>query len=261
MRLRPFRGTFPTVGIDCSGDLCSVAVVTEQGVEERSAAQPGGQLRLLFPMFMALLADVDIRPHDLKRIGVSVGPGSFAGLRLALTTVRTMAQILDCPVVGVGTLDAIGLGLLEWAQGTYGHTSPPRICVVTDARKGQIFCACYDVRDDDGLSRVGDYQVLDPDVAIEWLDRHIAADTVVGGTALRAYGDMLRSGVSHWSQDVLEAPDSVAMPHARHVARAASGLYGDVTLVQYMELLPLYLRPPDVKKPRLRPSMSRFQAH
>ncbi len=251
----------PVLGIDCSGDRCSVAVASESGLEERSVTGPGEQLRLLLPLTLQLLEEVHLSPRSLVRVAVSIGPASFTGIRLALATARTFAQILDCPVVAVSTLDTIGYGLHEWLATTGGGAPEPAvcktvapfsphdtaICVLTDARKRQIFAASY--RGTPPVC-VDAPRVFDPADAVEWLKATISGPTVVGGSAFLAYGDLLR-GVFSTSTHVIEAPLSAGQPSARHVALAGSGAHGPVTLLSYAEVLPCYLRPPDVKKPVL----------
>lgn len=232
----------PVLAIDCSGDLCSVAVALEKEVREHAERQPGEQLRLLFPMVMALLDEAGVAPRALGRIAVAVGPGSFTGLRLAITTAKTMAQILDVPLVPVSTLDIVGLALLEW------HPAAERVCVLTDARKGQVFAACYDVRGA-ALARDGEYAVLSPDGAAVWLAHRAGSGTVVGGTALGAFASVLSLALGSSEG----APPEVWPPRARFAAQLARGDHGEVREVPYGEVTPLYLRPPDVKKPKMPP--------
>lgn len=241
-RLPPAHDVYPVLGIDCSGDLCSVAVaLSADRVEERSVQRPGEQLRLLFPMAMSLLKELQMAPTELVRVAVAIGPASFTGIRLAITTARTVGQVLNIPLAPFSTLDIIGLGLLEWSP------DARRVCVINDARKGQIFAACYDTGP--GLSRVGEYAVLDPGAAVAWLDAKLVDGSVVGGSALRVYGDGLRGGVAEWARRVREAPTSNDAPRARHLAQAGAGRYGEVRLLAYDEVFPMYLRPPDVKVP------------
>jgi tRNA threonylcarbamoyladenosine biosynthesis protein TsaB len=73
---------------------------------------------------------------DVEAIAVGIGPGSFTGLRIGLATARALAQALAKPVVGVGTLAAIGRGITERAVGR-------QALAVLDARRGQAFAALY----------------------------------------------------------------------------------------------------------------------
>jgi len=85
------------------------------------------------PMTEALLAACDLRLQDMDAICVTVGPGSFTGLRIGLATAKAWAQALVLPVIAVKTTEA-----LAWANSWQGLT-----CPVLDARKGEVYCALY----------------------------------------------------------------------------------------------------------------------
>src|SRR3990172_1266934 len=100
-----------------------------------------------------LLADAGWRPEDLEGLAVSVGPGSFTGLRIGLSTVKGLALALAIPVAAVPTLDAMA-AMLPWA------TLP--VCPVLDARKGEVYAALYRW-DGAAMRRDGDYLAIAPD--------------------------------------------------------------------------------------------------
>lgn len=87
----------------------------------------------LLPMIQELFAETGCQPSDLAAIGVIVGPGSFTGLRIGVTTAKTLAQVLGIPVYGMDTLSAMAL-----AAG--------RSCVpLLDARGGRVYAAPVEV--------------------------------------------------------------------------------------------------------------------
>ena len=72
------------------------------------------------------------------RIAAGTGPGSFTGLRIGIATARGLAAALGKPAVGVGTLDALALGMREAAGGER------ELLAALDARRGQLFAGLYD---------------------------------------------------------------------------------------------------------------------
>ena len=84
------------------------------------------------------MQDVGIVRQDLTAIAVGVGPGPFTGLRVGIVTARTLGFVLDIPVYGVCSLDAIALEVVETAAPDSGFL------VATDARRKEVYLASYD---------------------------------------------------------------------------------------------------------------------
>lgn len=124
------------LGIEAATAVLGVAVVKE-GVllAERFLNIRYAHSTNLLPMIKDVLADAQIAPARLSGIAVSVGPGSFTGLRIGLATAKTLAQVLALPIVGVGTLEALA----------YPLATDPRsfICPVINARKNEVYAAVY----------------------------------------------------------------------------------------------------------------------
>ena len=100
-----------------------------------------------------VLADARWTPRDLEGLAVSIGPGSFTGLRIGVSTVKGLALALGLPVAAVPTLDAMAAAV-PW-------TALP-VCPVLDARRGEVYASLYR-RDGDGLRREWDYLALAPE--------------------------------------------------------------------------------------------------
>jgi tRNA threonylcarbamoyladenosine biosynthesis protein TsaB len=80
------------------------------------------------------LGDARWSVHDLDALAVAVGPGSFTGLRIGISTVKGLALALALPVAAVPTLDAMAAGLPFAAL---------PVCPVVDARKGEVYVSRY----------------------------------------------------------------------------------------------------------------------
>ena len=99
-----------------------------------------------------VLADARWTPHALGGLAVAIGPGSFTGLRIALSTVKGLALALGLPIAAVPTLDAMAAAL-PWAA--------LPVCPVLDARKGEVYASLYRWQDG-GMQREWDYLALSP---------------------------------------------------------------------------------------------------
>lgn len=88
----------------------------------------------LMPAIRSLFDQVDLAPKDLDRIVVNHGPGSYTGVRIGVTTAKTMAYSLEIPVVGVSGLETLALN---------GAHFNGEVIPFLDARRGQAFTGLY----------------------------------------------------------------------------------------------------------------------
>ena len=113
----------------CAGAIVKDGVVLAKAIEPM---QRGHQERIA-GMTEALMAQASVGFSELDRIAVTVGPGSFTGLRIGLAFAKGLSVALDIPCAGVGVLDVLG-------RKTGGGSS----LVVLDARGGQVHCQAFD---------------------------------------------------------------------------------------------------------------------
>ena len=173
-----------------------------------------------------VLADARWTPRELTGLAVAVGPGSFTGLRIAVSTVKGLALALGLPIAAVPTLDAMAAAL-PWAA--------LPVCPVLDARKGEVYASLHRW-DGAAMRREWEPQALAP----EALAARLTEPTLVVG-----------DGARH-----------VASPHARTLGApprlpspACVGALGLERLrrgetVTAAALAPFYLRPSEAELKR-----------
>jgi len=133
------------LGIDTSGAAGGLALLAVEG--ERLAARQletrARAARALLPALDALLREAGVRREDLAAIGAAIGPGTFTGLRIGLSTAKGLALGLGIPLYGVPSLDALALeAWLEWRGAPEGE-APRWILAFRDARQGELFWALF----------------------------------------------------------------------------------------------------------------------
>jgi tRNA threonylcarbamoyladenosine biosynthesis protein TsaB len=162
-------------------------------------------------------------------IAVGIGPGSFTGLRIGISTARALGQALGKPLVGICTLDALARGIGDRP----GAAERSRLAVL-DARRGQAFAVLHDARGE----RIWEPLVTAPqELATRVAER--------GGTPL-AGGDgsvRFRRDLEAAGAEVLPDGDPGHRLAGRHVCMLAAGSAGSAP----DEIRPIYLRPPDAK--------------
>ena len=99
------------LGFDTTGSACSVALLRGDAIAaSRLEMMTRGHAEALMPMILDVLADADARFDDVDVLAVTVGPGSFTGLRVGLSAARGMSLACGLPVVGATTLETVAHG-------------------------------------------------------------------------------------------------------------------------------------------------------
>jgi tRNA threonylcarbamoyladenosine biosynthesis protein TsaB len=119
------------LAIDTSAELCSVAVSTEPPVL-RSGVVGRAHAERLMPMVEEAMAAARLAFSGLERIAVTIGPGSFTGVRIGVAAARALALATGARAVGIGTLAVHA----EAARATAG---PVPIVVAIAAARGEIY--------------------------------------------------------------------------------------------------------------------------
>lgn len=157
------------LAFDTSTRQSSIALCTEDALlgEYTWYAGTNHSVELLENM-QRLLADSQSTLAQVDALVVAAGPGSFNGVRVAVSTAKALAFSLQKPLLAIPTLDSVAAQQSTW-QGP--------ICAVLEAGRGELYAACYRSLEDltpEGeaqrrLERVGDYQVLEPSALVAHL--------------------------------------------------------------------------------------------
>jgi tRNA threonylcarbamoyladenosine biosynthesis protein TsaB len=129
------------LAFDTASPLVSVALYdadADEVVTEHAAERPMKHAEQLAPLIDLAMSTAGLVRQDLTAIAVGVGPGPFTGLRVGLVTARTLGFVLEIPVYGVCSLDALAVEAVDT-----GAVSGDFV-VATDARRKEVYLASYD---------------------------------------------------------------------------------------------------------------------
>lgn len=143
------------LALDASTESCSVALtrnaLSNDSILYRETTTPRAHAQSLLPMIDAVLSEANCALNDLDYLALTHGPGSFTGIRIALSTVQGLAYSVNLPVLCVSSLDALAVHLL-----TEDDSPSTYLISCLNARMGEVYWAGYQC-DDGGLTQlVGD---------------------------------------------------------------------------------------------------------
>ena len=134
------------LAVDTATEVASWALWRGGALVAERRADPGlATAEALLPALDALLAEAGLTLDGVGAFAVSIGPGSFTGLRIGVATVKGLAFASGRPVVPVATLAATAL-----------HAGPGATAAVLDARRGELYAAGFSVAAD-GVPRAADW--------------------------------------------------------------------------------------------------------
>ncbi|MCX5678381.1 MAG: tRNA (adenosine(37)-N6)-threonylcarbamoyltransferase complex dimerization subunit type 1 TsaB [Candidatus Omnitrophica bacterium] len=151
------------LAIDTSTDYLSLAVMRDDRALARIHRKvPRSHSSLLMPTIDSILKRSKTAIKDLDGFCLSIGPGSFTGLRIGAVTVKGLAFVTKKPIVAVPTLDAIAIN---------GKRFCGIICPVLDARKNKVYAAIYK-SDGSNVKRISAFLLVKTADLLKRLERY-----------------------------------------------------------------------------------------
>lgn len=189
------------LAFDTSTATLAVSIVrdgTELGAVQSHAER--NHSVLIVPEIKRLMAACDVDRAGLDAIAVGRGPGSYTGVRIAVTVGKTLAWVWGKPLLGVSSLEALAWQAWERAQGgdvPYSSMhGPVWIVPVLDARRGQVYTARF------AVDRDGGWQRLDADgirLAEEWAADIRREAAGAGGASVILFTGDIASHTAHFN--------------------------------------------------------------
>ncbi|MEN8005981.1 MAG: tRNA (adenosine(37)-N6)-threonylcarbamoyltransferase complex dimerization subunit type 1 TsaB [Candidatus Krumholzibacteriota bacterium] len=236
-----------SLAIDTSTKWGRFALAQDGNIlEYRPLNVSGSYADALLPVIEDMLAEAGRAKNELDRVGVTVGPGSFTGVRIGVATAKGLAWGLGCELVGVTSLAAMAAALLDEFPEA-GFAVP-----VLDARRGEIFSGVF-VREGTWVRPVAEPAALRPD---QWWARVLETvddpeQPVYGGDGtglLLGQGKELRPELASKGRPVLRRWSSAHPATARALALAMNA--GGLPQVHPFTLVPEYMRVSDAEVKR-----------
>lgn len=196
------------LALETATDTCGVALLHDDDVvAEAHLHRPRVHAERLTPLVEDVLRHAACTREALDAVAVSMGPGSYTGLRIGVSTAKGWALATDADLVGVPTLEAYA------AQVAPAAAPDDVICPLFDARRDEVYAAAYRVAPD-GFSPQAETTALTVDALPEWMGTVDGRLWLVGDGAAKSRDVLAGIGTGH----AVLPPDDVS-PSAAWVAR------------------------------------------
>lgn len=130
----------PTLlAIESSGESCSLALLHQNILQEQCFLQARRHNQVLLPAIKSLLAERQLSVTDIDALLVSIGPGSFTGLRMAIASAQALAFAADCPVLPLSSLHCLAQETMLSGLCELQLNKQQALWVLEDARMEEIY--------------------------------------------------------------------------------------------------------------------------
>ncbi len=224
------------LSIECSATPCSVSLM--EGDKILGSAFSNVKLthsETLMPMVESVLASCLCRVHEVEAVAVSVGPGSFTGIRIGISAAKGLAQAKKLPCVAVSTLRSMAENYCD---------SECIVCAVMDARCNQVYNALFENKQG-AVTRLCEDRALgveDLVAEIQSLSKKQRKIVIVGDGAEVFYPYVKEI------PGVEPADSSRRYQNAVSVGKVAAKKIEKGEVVSVGELMPVYLRLPQAER-------------
>ncbi|MBI4773646.1 MAG: tRNA (adenosine(37)-N6)-threonylcarbamoyltransferase complex dimerization subunit type 1 TsaB [Deltaproteobacteria bacterium] len=216
------------LALDCSSAMCSACLTEDETVlAEVSLRAFRSHATFLYRCVDQLMVNGRLGFEDLHGFAVTIGPGSFTGLRIGVAAAKGLAYASGKPLVGVSTLEALA--------GNIPYSRLPLVAAL-DARKNQLYAARFGPAIHGETARIGPDRVLSPEDRIAECRE---TDTLFVGDGALRYRTLLKEQLGGRA---VFAPATAHHVRSPEVARLALGRISSWRREDLFGLSPNYIR-------------------
>ncbi len=221
------------LSIECSASPASVAVIEDGKIIASSFVNVKlTHSQTLLPMIESTLKSSMLSINDIDGISVSVGPGSFTGIRIGISIAKGLATPRNLPCVPISTLEAMAYMFLS---------EDITVCAVMDARCNQLYNALFKVKDGKIVRLCQDRAILIDELKTEL--QSISDNIVICGDGSDVLQELIRD-----FRNIKMPSENLKYQSAVGVGIMSCNLFSKNSVISPAELMPVYLRLPQAER-------------
>ncbi len=213
------------LGFDTSSNNLSLAILNNNKIAEENIHSERRLSSLIIPSIAKILKKTKLSLDTLDGFAVGLGPGSFTGLRVGISTVKGLAMVCKKPIIGISTLDILAANI---------PIKNMQICTIIDAKRNNVYYCLY--KNNSRLRKLASYGLID----INQLIKKIKEDTIFTGDGLSIFEQLIKDTLGKRAF-MAERQDWV--PSAKNLVILAKERFESRKFDDPDKLAPLYLYP------------------
>lgn len=157
--------------IETATQICSVALSeNDEIISSRQSNEKNAHSSILTVFIDEIFRETGISIHHLDAVSVSMGPGSYTGLRIGVSAAKGLCYAGDKPLIAINTLEAMAFGMIKTATGKIENIADYLFCPMIDARRMEVYSAIFNF--DLGKIRAVKAEIIDEKSFAEFLNQH-----------------------------------------------------------------------------------------
>ena len=166
------------LAISTSSNICSVALLNENKcIKELNITDTKTHSENLMPLIDRVFKETGLTLNDINLLACDIGPGSFTGIRIGISTIKAFAEFKNIPIIPVSSLEALA----------YNVKTKKNICSLIDARNNQVYCGVFNKNFEDM------YFALDINETLDSIKNYVDANTTFVGNAAVLHKNLIQN--------------------------------------------------------------------
>ena len=222
------------LAIDTSSNICSVAVLedTDVIIEKHIEGQSTHSVKLM-PLIDEILKSTNLSLYDFDIYSCSIGPGSFTGIRIGVSTIKAFSDVTSINIVGVNSLESLAYNVFN----SNFKNDAKLICSMIDAKNDNVYFGMFE-KENNTLKQILELKADNIENIIEYLKKYHSSKIIFVGNGCEKHQYLLQK---HFSKSTF-VEDKHNKQTATSVGISAfynykNGNYGDSNF-----LVPMYLK-------------------